>query len=287
MRHSNRCLLAVATCCGLWACNGGSAAAPPSDAGGDALANRGKGFFSWAIIEKFTHYYPLSAVPQTMAGLIVLHEGDNATGPRVDYRDDHCFAYSGLWTGSGESLPAFGKILLKGAKEGEKALTASPNFYGYGSPLPVGDDSGWDEGDVMRMTAEGDQLPGFDESGTVPKAAALTTFDITAAEKNGYTIHRDRELTLSWVPQGGEVQILIVQFREGDGEAVKGIRCAFSGEDGQGTVPQSLIGGLLPADGLERTNLYFEGLNRVTTKIEGMNLEFAVFNGSNFTARIE
>jgi hypothetical protein len=287
MRHSNCCMLAVAACCGLWACNGGNGATPRNDAGADAQGNRGDGFFTWAIVEKFTHYFPRSTVPQTMAGLIVFHEGENATEPSVDYRDEHCFAYSGLWTTSGENLPTFGKVLLRGAKEGERELTAQPNFYGYGTPLPIGEDSGWDEGDVMRMTAPGDQLPGFDESAVVPKAPTLTTFDITTAEKNGYTIYRDRPLTLSWIPQSGEVQIFIVQFRQGDGEAVKGIRCAYPGEGGQGTIPQSLMGGLLPADGLQKTNLYFEGLDRVTTKIERMSFELAAFNGFNFSARIE
>jgi hypothetical protein len=95
----------------------------------------------------------------------------------------------------------------------------------------------WQPGDVLTMSAPGDELPGFVLEVTIPTQLDLTFPSMENVTDEEIHISRAAPYVLTWTPTDGTVEVEIEQESVNDEWDLLDLICFFPGEDGTGTLP--------------------------------------------------
>ena len=169
------------------------------------------------------------------------------------------------------SIPSAGRMSFVNATGDEVSMEPLSEAIAYGGYYYSGDTALWSPGDVVRLTADGAEVPAFEVEIEFPKQVVPTipNFESWQGEYL-YVVNRKKDLEVHWEPTDGEVSARVVQFKEstyeGGGYVVM---CKFPGQDGIGVIPREYLAPFEASDSLgsttSRSYLVVGGHARVDT----------------------
>ncbi|MBI1944258.1 MAG: hypothetical protein HYS27_01110 [Deltaproteobacteria bacterium] len=236
-------------------------------------------FHSILALERWHRTDPAREV--TMTGLVTFHVDDRL--PSWLDVDESCRVQHGNWDDSSFRPPSFGTIRMSVNGKEEETWTEDSQGIGWGAPDGT---LAWDSGDSIRVTAEGDEAPGFEVEATMPQQVVLTSHDLAALSANEMHLDRSVPLELEWTATDGEVLLLFLQFDAlNDMRKQRWIWCTWPAADGAATVPTTVLEHLVASHLLLSSNIYFGGVETQQLALEGLDLD--VFTFKNEVARIQ
>lgn len=212
-------------------------------------------------------------------GILTWRLGKDALLPHAWKVGDNCTITEGTWRDTEFSPPSHGKGTFIGAASGSNEFALARTVCGA-----TGEKDDWKVGSALRAKADGDALPAFDISGTVPAAIKLTTWDLAKAQTDDIKVPRDRALELKWEAGSGEVMVMLSQYTNlPDMDFIHTTWCFFPADAGTGTVPLEVIQSLHKQSDVFESHLYFAGVDHKQSTSGNTDFDWAVWNGSGAT----
>ena len=229
-------------------------------------------------------------VSQVSVGFLGVSPGDY---PLLEYVGENCMIYDlRAFAGFPTTTPTAGTITVSGGTGSDvvmvPALPSPFNLYKVVGLPP----ERWNTGDLLNVAAEGAEIPQFDLDITFPERVEATSPDFDSLQPAELIVNRNFDLKLAWEPTDGLVVVFIKQYESSAFESgFYGIRCSFGAQDGEATIPPSMLEHLDPADmttgSNSRTHLYFGGLAVAEVKLGEYHVLWDAFHGRGIEINVE